>query len=231
LNLIDTNIDYRSIVVEGRTLQYANLCGFIAPIKYNVITGNLGPTGPQGSPGSATLTGATGYIGPQGYTGPTGSNYLTLTGSNLLSSYNINPSQDITYSLGSSGVGALYRWNNVYCNNVYAINAVYANEVQLTSDYRIKENVKALDNQFKVDYLNPISYINKKTKKQDIGLIAHELQEYYPELVSGEKDGSELQSVNYIGLIPILINEVKMLKEEMKKMVEFKQQLQDKGII
>jgi hypothetical protein len=102
--------------------------------------------------------------------------------------------------------------NNVYCNNVYAKSAVYANNVALTSDYRIKENVKPLDNKFHVDYLKPVSYTNKQTNEEDIGFIAHELQEHYPELVSGVKDGSELQRVNYIGLIPILVNEIKALK-------------------
>jgi hypothetical protein len=84
------------------------------------------------------------------------------------------------------------------------------------SDYRIKENVKSLDNTFHVDYLNPVTYINKQTQKQDIGLIAHELQEYYPELVYGVKDGEQLQSVNYNGLIPVLINEIKNLKDKIK---------------
>jgi hypothetical protein len=127
--------------------------------------------------------------------------------------------------------------NNVYCNNVYALSAVYANNIALTSDYRIKENVKVLDNQFKVDYLNPVTYTNKQTKKQDIGLIAHELQEYYPELVTGEKDGSETQSVNYIGLIPVLINEIKNMKTEIKDLKNNNQkleyrisELEDKGI-
>jgi hypothetical protein len=65
--------------------------------------------------------------------------------------------------------------------------------------------------------LNPVTYRNKQTNKQDIGLIAHELQEYYPELVTGEKDGRDIQSVNYIGLIPVLINEIKNLKKNNKK--------------
>jgi hypothetical protein len=104
--------------------------------------------------------------------------------------------------------------NNVYCNNVYAASAVYANNIALTSDYRIKENIKELDNKFLVDYLKPVTFMNKQTKKQDIGLIAHELQEIYPELVNGEKDGAEIQTVNYIGLIPILINEIKNLKNK-----------------
>ena len=57
---------------------------------------------------------------------------------------------------------------------------------------------------------------NKQTQKQDIGFIAHELQELYPELVNGLKDGPEIQRVNYIGLIPILINEIKNMKKELK---------------
>ena len=93
-----------------------------------------------------------------------------------------------------------------------------------SSDYRIKKNVKSLDNNFHVDYLNPVTYTNKYTDKQSIGLIAHELQEHYPELVNGEKDGDQIQSVNYIGLIPVLINEIKILKDEMKTL---KQQLKN----
>jgi len=49
-------------------------------------------------------------------------------------------------------------------------------------------------------------------------LIAHELQEYYPELVTGVKDGPETQSINYIGLIPVLINEMKNMKNEIREL-------------
>ena len=94
-----------------------------------------------------------------------------------------------------------------------------ATNFDATSDYRIKENVLNLidDSKFTVDNLRPITYTNKLSGKQDIGLIAHELQEHYPFLVSGEKDGAENQSVNYIGLIGILIKEIQELKERIKK--------------
>ena len=72
-----------------------------------------------------------------------------------------------------------------------------------------------MDEKFHVDYLNPVTYFNKENKTQDIGFIAHELQEYYPELVYGEKDGDDLQSINYNGLISILTNEVKNLKKNL----------------
>jgi hypothetical protein len=93
-----------------------------------------------------------------------------------------------------------------------------ATSFEATSDYRIKENILNLKNKsnFTVDNLRPITYTNKLSGNQDIGLIAHELQEHYPFLVSGEKDGTENQSVNYIGLIGILIKEIQELKEKVK---------------
>jgi len=94
-------------------------------------------------------------------------------------------------------------------------NTVYVSGSSFTSDYRIKDDIVALDSTFIVDGLNPVQYYNKLVNKEDLGLIAHELQEQYPLLVHGEKDGEEYQSVNYIGLIPVLINETKLLKKEL----------------
>ena len=51
-----------------------------------------------------------------------------------------------------------------------------------------------------------------------IGLIAHELQKEYPFLVNGEKDGKNIQSVNYDGLISILIKEIQHLKKRLDKL-------------
>jgi Chaperone of endosialidase len=82
-----------------------------------------------------------------------------------------------------------------------------------TSDYRIKENTKLLDNTFSIDNLKPVTYRNKLTEKQDIGFIAHEVQEEFPYLVTGEKDGENMQSLNYIGLIGVLVKEIQDLKK------------------
>ena len=89
-----------------------------------------------------------------------------------------------------------------------------------TSDYRIKGNVSTLDHSFNVDKLRPVSYMNNLSKNQDIGLIAHELQEHYPFLVHGEKDGNNNQTVNYIGIVGILINEIKLLKKRVSTLEE-----------
>ena len=60
--------------------------------------------------------------------------------------------------------------------------------------------------------MRPLVYI--KNGQKEIGLIAHELQEVYPFMVCGKKDGKEMQSVNYNGLIGVLINDVKRLNNE-----------------
>jgi hypothetical protein len=50
--------------------------------------------------------------------------------------------------------------------------------------------------------------------KDDLGFIAHEVQEVYPFLVEGNKDEEKKQSLNYIGLIAILVKEVQELKKD-----------------
>ena len=90
---------------------------------------------------------------------------------------------------------------------------VNAASFNAASDYRIKENVMRLDDSFSVDKLEPVSYYNTMTERNDIGFIAHKVQELYPYLVNGEKDSPEYQTLNYIGLIGILVHEIQELKK------------------
>jgi hypothetical protein len=76
---------------------------------------------------------------------------------------------------------------------------------------------------FTVDNLRPVKYLQTLLNKQQYGLIAHELQKYYPELVMGEKDGDDLQRVNYTGLIAILINEINRLKRDFTELEKKRQ--------
>ena len=177
-------------------------------------TGQTGPTGPQGIQGPTGTQGSTGSAGPtglQGQTGPTGTPYWTL-----YSPTGLSPSSTSYYV----GIGITTPTNALdVSGNVSVLGNTSSTSFTTTSDYRIKENVASIDflPVFTVDNLRPVIYTNKLSGKQDIGLIAHELQEYYPFLVKGEKDGEENQSINYIGLIGILIKEIKELKESIKK--------------
>ena len=69
------------------------------------------------------------------------------------------------------------------------------------------------DPSFNVDVLRPVTYTNSRAGKQDIGFIAHEVGEHYPYLVNGEKDGENMQSLNYTGIIGILTKEIQDLKK------------------
>jgi hypothetical protein len=103
-------------------------------------------------------------------------------------------------------------------NNISITGRSTATSFTTASDYRIKANVQSLlDTSFTVDLLKPVTYINTKLNVQDIGFIAHEVQEQIPFLVTGEKDGEELQSLNYTAIIGILTKEIQELKREMKE--------------
>ena len=91
---------------------------------------------------------------------------------------------------------------------------VQAFSYNATSDYRAKDEVVPLNTSFNVDSLNPVTYKFKATGRQDIGFIAHEVQEFYPFLVNGEKDGPNNQSLNYNGFIGILTKEIQDLKKK-----------------
>jgi len=94
-----------------------------------------------------------------------------------------------------------------------------------TSDYRIKEDIKPISDS--LDKLNPIKYYNTKLEKEDMGFLAHEVQEEFPFLVSGEKDGEDMQSLNYQGLIALLVKEVQDLKRENKLFKDKIEKLED----
>jgi hypothetical protein len=101
------------------------------------------------------------------------------------------------------------------------INAeVNATNFNQPSDYRIKDIIEPLNASYNVDNLNPVKYFNKKSKKMEIGFIANEVQEIFPYLVTGEKDGKDLQMLNYMGLIGVLVQEIKELKTELKELKE-----------
>ena len=100
--------------------------------------------------------------------------------------------------------------------NVTVAGTLRCDDIGSSSDYRLKDNIQTISGSFySVDNLRPVTYTLKESKKDHIGFLAHELQEYFPTAVYGIKDGPEMQSVNYIELIPVLVKEIQDLKKEM----------------
>ena len=105
--------------------------------------------------------------------------------------------------------------NDISLNgNLKASGKITAASFSSTSDYRIKSNIIPLsDCSFEIGVLNPVTYHNTITDREDIGFIAHEIQPHFPFLVTGEKDGDTIQTVNYTGLIGLLVHELQQLKK------------------
>ncbi len=110
--------------------------------------------------------------------------------------------------------------NNVSLQgNLSVSGQIAASSYITTSDYRVKENVKKLsemNEKNKFDFLNPVEY--DAFGRHDYGFIAHEVKELFPCLVNGEKDDEHLQSINYQGIIALLVNEVKILKKKINQL-------------
>jgi hypothetical protein len=105
--------------------------------------------------------------------------------------------------------------------DVTVSDSLYATATYTTSDYRIKTDVKTLGAAGgaaapTTEKMRPVSYYNMITGRDEIGLIAHELQEIYPFMVSGEKDGEKLQTINYNHVLVAMLNDIKMLREEIR---------------
>lgn len=102
--------------------------------------------------------------------------------------------------------------------NTTVSGTINTNEIVIGSDYRLKTNIKPLDDSFIVDHLRPVEYNKNNCNKKEIGFIAHELQNVYPDFVSGCKDSETMQNVNYNNLIGILVNEIQMLKKRVNEL-------------
>jgi hypothetical protein len=137
---------------------------------------------------------------------------LVSGGAGIVGNLNIGGQVKITNATASTttGTGAL-----IVSGGAGIGGQVNALSFNAQSDYRIKTDVVPLSElSYNVDQLKPIKYTNTKLEKEDMGFIAHEVQDIFPFLVSGVKDGKEKQSLNYNGFIALLVKEIQDLKKE-----------------
>jgi len=140
----------------------------------------------------------------------------------------MHPYEDWVGSLGTP----TKRFNYMY---VYKL---YYDQLEDWSDERLKENIKPLQNNLnRILLLRGVSYNTKKEfynisdpqklsmamsdKRKDFGFLAQEIKEVFPEVVSLDSTTS-YYSVNYVKLIPVLIEAIKeqqMQIEELKKQI------------
>jgi hypothetical protein len=81
-----------------------------------------------------------------------------------------------------------------------------------SSDYRLKEDYKDFNALDLTSKIKVYDFKWKNVNDRSYGVIAHELDEIVPSVVSGDKDGEEMQSVDYSKLVPILIKSIQELE-------------------
>ena len=135
------------------------------------------------------------------------SSTCTVNNSNANSSYNI---------VWNSG-NTLYYTNSIYLNP--SSKTIYANNFNSTSDIRVKDNIKTLEGSLdKLNLIRGVEYDRNDSEERfhQLGVIAQEIEKVYPEAVDEDKNG--MKTVSYQQLVPVLIEAVKELSQEVKNL-------------
>ena len=113
-------------------------------------------------------------------------------------------------------------------SNAFVVNydgsATLSGDLTINSDMRLKSNIISLSGALsKLLAIDGKTYTMKSNEKDaKIGLLAQDVQKVLPELVKEADDTEGTLSVNYQGLIPVLINAI---KEQQKQIDELKKQI------
>ena len=130
-----------------------------------------------------------------------------INSSGVVMKSDVLPSSNNTYNLGSSS----YRWSNIYSNNLLNV-----------SDARLKTNIRTLNYGLSATLkLHSVQYNWKEGADRDIkiGFLAQDLRKIIPEVVVGDESKENL-TVNYIELIPVLVNAIKEQQKEIEAMAK-----------
>lgn len=140
--------------------------------------------------------------------------------------YRVHIRPNVDYRGSGADQVAYYDWNwdgNHGGAGHYFSGFVLAHHVGVRSDIRSKEDLKLIDSPFeKLSAINGYTYKMKKDLKgRRAGVIAQEVEKVLPEVVSEDTNDNEtLKSVDYNGLVALLIEAVKELKTEVVSLRE-----------
>ena len=110
----------------------------------------------------------------------------------------------------SDAFKVLFNGNTTVSNDL-----TVSGDVVVSSDARLKSNIVSLGSTLsRLLLIDGKSYEMKG--KQKIGVLAQEIKEVFPELVS--EDANEMLAVNYQGLVPVLINALKEQDDKISRL-------------
>ena len=95
------------------------------------------------------------------------------------------------------------------------------NSFTSTSDIKLKENIKTLDDVNEdLLKLNPVHFEWKSqdNDKKQVGFIAQELEKVYPQFVSENEDDEKHKTINSSKLISYLIKGIQEINKEIEEL-------------
>lgn len=190
-NIIYTDSNILSIIPESNIFEYSNF-DFDAD---------------SDSDGDGTLTGNEIEQTPEIKTIKTEYDYIFTEG-RLKGIKNINYTSNVIFTEQTTPIMSMNQDDITMHQRL-----ICALGTTTSSDRRIKDNVNIIENALdKIDRLDGVSYFNKLSKSNEIGLIAQDVKEVIPEVVVD----SDIMGIQYGNMIGLLIEGIKELRKEIR---------------
>jgi len=231
------NLDLNSKLINGT--GGVNITGIITATSFTGTVNTAAQTNitSLGTLSAVTVSGnitANGNIVGDNSTNISGINSVTATsfhgnGANItgLTASQVGALADIV-SDTTPQLGGNLDLNSKLINGTGGINitgVVTATDFNSTSDENLKENIRTIEDPLaKVVQIRGVNFDWKETQKPSVGVVAQEVEKVLPELVQltqqGEGGLGEHKTVNYNGLIGLLIEVVKEQQTQINSLNE-----------
>lgn len=180
-------------------------------------------------------------IGPGALSGGTFAEDVRIYGSTYIQCSPASSGFYFTNAIsGLANPGMLPQWPNTAlvgtaAKPLWSVEAYELNCVNLyqTSDRRLKTNIRSIspsmvsnvynlsvykyDMKSDVDAANPNKTQIEARSKNKVGFMAQEVQQLFPEFVK-QREGTEYLAVDYVSLIPLMVEAMKMQKQEIENL-------------
>lgn len=127
----------------------------------------------------------------------------------------LNPTGIQLWTINGNQLVPINNQNLVSCHNLQ-VNTSFS----LISDVRLKDNIQDIPMNYIDQLVNlkckQYTFINDTSKTIHYGYIAQDVEQLYPNLVMTNTE--QIKSINYIELIPLLIEKINNLESEIIKL-------------
>jgi len=144
----------------------------------------------------------------------TGTAPFTVASTTLVTNLNA----DLLDGLNSSSANTVSTIVARDASGNFTAGVITATDFNSTSDVSLKENIKPAPGYDALSKINAVEFTWKSNGKKSYGVIAQELEQEMPELVSQDEDG--IKTVSYTPLIAVLTNTVKEQQDRINRLEE-----------